>query len=148
MQISASAQNAMCTALVHLVDVGGGPGYIQFRTGAPPATPQAANTGTLLASHVFNNPAFTEAGPAGLQPDGEAKMLVTGVSDTIVADGVVGHWRIFAWNNVCVMQGEAGPDTAFPDFELGAEDIELNNTTFETGGEITIQSLVVFVPPE
>lgn len=144
--ISGAMQNAMCNALVDGIDAGSGPGYIQFRTGEPPATPQDANSGTLLVTKTFADPAFSAAGSAGFQPTGQAAMLSPGTPVTITGAGQVGHFRIFDSNNSCVMQGLAGPDTGEPGVVV-APDIEVGVTDFEVGGTITIQSLFVFVPP-
>jgi hypothetical protein len=142
--ISAAMQNAMCNVLVDAVDAGAGFGYMQFRTGDPPATPETGNSGTLLVTHTFNKPAFTAAGASGFQPDGRAAMLGAGTPDTITNTGAAGHFRMFDSNNTCVLQGKAGTDLANPDVELQA-DLEVGTTDFEAGGTIVIQALYVLV---
>ncbi|NJO82882.1 MAG: hypothetical protein HC828_08715 [Blastochloris sp.] len=57
-EISVAAQQAACDAIVDLIDGGSGAGYIEVRTGAPPATPATANSGTLLATLPMSDPAF------------------------------------------------------------------------------------------
>lgn len=143
--ISDAIRNTICNVIVDAVDAGAGNGYIQFRTGDPPAATEDANSGTLLVSHTFAKPAFTAAGSAGFQPTGRAAMLGTGSQDTIVASGTVGHFRAFDSNNVCVMQGRAGPDVDNPDVSI-ASDLETATSDFQSGGTITIQSLWVLVP--
>jgi hypothetical protein len=41
-KIPTATRNAACQALVSLFDAGSGPGYIEIRTGAGPATPNDA----------------------------------------------------------------------------------------------------------
>jgi hypothetical protein len=136
----------MCNALVDLIDAGATAGYMQMRTGDPPATPAAANTGLLLVTHTFSDPAFSAAGAPGVQPTGQAKMISPGVPDPIVDSGDVGHFRMFDSNNTCVMQGAIGTDLGNPDLEVGI-DLETSAIAFQLGGEVAIQALFIIVPP-
>lgn len=64
-EISVAAQQAACDAIVDLIDGGAGAGTIQIRTGAPPATPATADSGTLLGTLTFSDPAFGSANSSG-----------------------------------------------------------------------------------
>jgi hypothetical protein len=52
-----TASNAMVDALTDLIDGG----TLEIRTGAKPASPNDAATGTLLATLTFSSPSFGSA---------------------------------------------------------------------------------------
>lgn len=57
-RIATTARNAAADAIADLADAGASNGYIEIRTGAMPANPQTAASGTLLATCTFGDPAF------------------------------------------------------------------------------------------
>ena len=62
MQLSAAARNAMCNALVDLIDGGAGAGTLKIYTATQPAGPGTAITDqTILATLTFSDPAFGNA---------------------------------------------------------------------------------------
>ena len=60
-KISTPARNAACDAIVDLVDGGAGAGTLAIRTGSPPTNPADADSGTLLGTLTFSDPAFGAA---------------------------------------------------------------------------------------
>ena len=56
-KVSTIARNAMCNALVDLIDGGPSAGTLTFYAGAIPATPQAADSGSPLVVLTFSDPA-------------------------------------------------------------------------------------------
>ena len=63
--VSEAAVDAMCDALVDLCEGGTPPAIMRILTGAQPADPDTAQTGTLLATLTFSNPAFGAAAVGG-----------------------------------------------------------------------------------
>lgn len=132
-EISVQAQNDACDAIVDLVDAGSGAGYFEIRTGAPPASCAAANSGTLLATLTCSDPAFgsASAGTATANP----------INDDSSADasGDAGHFRLFNSNNTCVMQGTCGESADSPD-------LTFDDKSIVSGGVVAIDSFTVTVP--
>jgi hypothetical protein len=100
LRLATTARNAAADAVVDRLDVGvtNGAGKIEIRSGAQPATPQDAATGTLLATVVLANPA------AGNAASGSATITdpaaVTGVAD----GGAFPYWaRFYDRDNAAVM---------------------------------------------
>lgn len=136
-KISVAASNAACNAIVDLVDGGAGDGYLQIRTGSPPANTAAANTGTLLVQQNFSDPAFGNAG-ASVDRRADAAAVDQG---TVLANGDAGHFRVFDSNNVCILQGTAGEAADSPD-------LTLDEKTMVTDGTCDITSFYVTVPEQ
>lgn len=126
---------AMCNAIVDLIDGGSGAGTIQIRTGSAPANCEASNTGTLLATLTFSDPAFGNA--ADINPGARATASAITSDTSIDADGTAVHFRIFDSNAVCIIQGSVG---------TSGSDINFNSVSFVTGAECAITSLTVTVP--
>lgn len=102
MKISNLARSAAADAVVDLIDGGAGAGYIQVRTGAAPTNTTDANSGTLLATLTFSDPAF------GAASSGVATANAITSDSSVDATGTPGHFRAFDSNNVCIWQGTAG----------------------------------------
>ena len=64
LSLATAARNAMCDALVDLLDAGAAAAKIEIRSGTRPANPNTAATGTLLATVTLIDPAF--GGPGSL----------------------------------------------------------------------------------
>jgi hypothetical protein len=62
-------------------------GEVEFRTGARPATPETAASGTLLCSFTLGTPGFSYAG-------GVVNLVGAPLSATVVAGGDVGYARV------------------------------------------------------
>ena|SRR5690349_6129456 len=87
LRLSDSVRNAKVDAAVDTLDVGGA-GTIKIYTGAQPATPATAASGTLLATVVLPSPAFGSA-------SGGSATLNDPASVNAVASGTAG-WARFS----------------------------------------------------
>lgn len=131
MKISNLMRSAMCDALVDAVDAGASAGTLAIRTGAAPTETTDADSGTLLATLTFSDPAFGAAS-AGVATASSI------TSDTNVdASGTAAHFRIKDSDGTVKMQGSVGTSGA---------DINFNTVTFVAGGTAAISSLTVTQP--
>jgi hypothetical protein len=132
MKLGTSARNASTNGVVDLLDVGGG-GTLTIYTGSPPADPQTAPSGTLLATLVLSNPAF------GSAASGEAD--ANAITDDASADatGTAGWFRLADAAATGIIDGTI---TATG----GGGDIEFNTVSFVAGGVVSIDSLSVNQP--
>jgi len=132
-KISTTARNAACDAIVDLFDADAGPGTIKIYTGAQPADPQTAPSGTLLATFTCADPAF------GNSATGTATLAGTPLATTGLAAGTAGWWRGADQSGDAVMDGSV---TATG----GGGQIELNTTTISVGVAVEITSGTVTMP--
>lgn len=136
-KLNTAARNAAVDGIVDLLDAG----TIPIRTGAPPATPSTASSGTLLGTCVFGSPAFGNGG-ASVAGRADANAIT---SDTNAdASGDAGHFRAYpngAGDTACAFQGTAGEAADTPDMVF-------DNKTIVAGGTIAISSFQVTVPEQ
>ena len=132
-KISTAARNAACDGIVDLLDGGAGAGTIGIRTGAPPTNVSDANSGTLLGTLTFSDPAF------GAASTGVATASAITSDTNADASGTAGHFRCYDSNAVNVFQGTAGVTGDTPDMVF-------DNATIVAGGTIAITSMTVTVP--
>lgn len=132
-EISTAARNAACDAIVDLIDGGAGAGTLTIRTGAPPATPATADSGTLLGTLTFSDPAF------GSAATGVATASAITSDSSADASGDAGHFRVKDSNAVVIMQGTAGEAADTPDMTFDEKSIV-------AGGVIACTSFTVTVP--
>lgn len=104
--LSTAARNAAADAVVDLVDAGAGAGVIEIRTGAAPATANDADSGTLLATLTFSDPAF------GAASSGVATASSITQDSSADATGTAGHFRVKDSNGNVVFQGSVGTSGA------------------------------------
>lgn len=126
-KICAATGNNMGTALA--TDIGANP-VIQIRSGAKPANPEAAASGTLLVSVPVTG-SFTSSGgvlaatdPAGANP---------------AASGTAGHFRILTSGGTAILDGDV---TAAG----GGGDLQLGSTTITTGVPVDLGVPTITVP--
>ncbi len=131
-KISAAARNAAVDGIAGLVDGGAGAGYIEVRTGAPPATPATADSGTLLATLPMSDPAFA-AGAAGVAT---ANAITSDSSAD--ATGAAGHFRAKDSNAVVVLQGTAGEAADTPNMTFDNKNIVATGTVAASAFTITV----------
>jgi len=132
-EISVAAQNAACNAIVDLIDGGAGAGTCGIRTGAPPANVAAADTGTLLGTCTFSDPAF------GASAAGVATASAITSDTSADASGDAGYFRVYDSDALAVFQGTAGEAGDTPDMTF-------DNKTIVAGGTIAISSFSVTMP--
>jgi hypothetical protein len=131
MKLSTAARNGACDAIVDLIDGGSGAGTIEIRTGAAPTNPGDADSGTLLATLTFSDPAF------GAASSGTATASAITQDSNVDASGTAAHFRIKDSNGTVIMQGSVGTSGA---------DINFTTTTFVMSSTCSISSLTVTVP--
>jgi len=132
-KISTAARNAACDAIVDLLDGGAGAGTISVRTGSPPTNVADADSGTLLGTLTFSDPAF------GSSSSGTATASSITSDTTADASGTAGHFRAKDSNGATVLQGTAGLTGDTPDMVF-------DNATIVAGGIIACSSFTVTVP--
>ena len=137
-KVGIAAAKAMCDALVDQIDAGAAAGTLEIRTGAPPTLPANADTGTLLGTLTFSDPAFGNATNAD-----PSVATASSISSDLVADasGDAGHFRVKDSNGVVVFQGTAGEAGDTPDMVFGEKSIV-------AGGTISVSSMTVSIPSQ
>lgn len=130
MQISTPARNAAVDGVVDLLDAGGA-GSLKIFTGTIPATPAAADTGTLLATLPLSATAF------GAASSGTATAATITSDTSIDATGTAGYWRMYSGAGTCILQGSVG---------VSGADLNLDSLSFVAGGTVSITSFTVTCP--
>lgn len=132
---SAESIIAAVDAIVDRLDEGTTAATLRFRTGTKPADPDAAETGTLLATLTFSDPAF---GAAVDDADGTVSSTASAITDDTAADatGTATYARAGATGT--------GADDHI-DLEVGASgsDINMNTVSFVSGSTVSVTSMVV-----
>jgi hypothetical protein len=130
-RLSTDTRNKCCDALVDDVDSGSPPGTIAIRTGAQPTNVGDADTGTLLGTLTFSNPAFGNAATG--------VATASAITSDTNADnsGTAGHFRIKDGSGNIHSDGTCGQGTG---------DLSFDNSVIVAGGTIAISSLTVTVP--
>lgn len=131
MKISALCRSAACDAVVDKIDEGAGAGTIGIRTGSAPTNTTDADSGTLLATLTFSDPAF------GAASTGVATASAITSDTNVDASGTAAHFRIYDSDAEVHMQGSVG---------TSGSDINFNTVTFVAGGTAAISSLTITVP--
>lgn len=132
LRLSTSARNAAASAVVGLLDAGTGAGTMQIRSGAMPATPQDAATGTLLATVTLSDPAGGAASTGTVTIADPAP--VTGV-----ADGTAGWVRLLDSAGAAVLDGDVTVTG-------GGGFLELSTTTISTGVTVDLGAVTITMP--
>lgn len=131
MKIAALIASAACNAIVDAIDQGASAGSLVFRTGSAPANTTDADSGTLLATCPFSDPAFGNAS------SGVATANAITSDTNVDATNTVGYWRIKDSDGTVISQGSVGTSGA---------DINFNTLSWVAGGTVAISSLTVTVP--
>jgi hypothetical protein len=133
--ISTQARNDAGDAIVDLIDAGSvNPnGYMEIRTGTKPASPQAAATGTLLATLNCSNPAW------GTFSNGTAYANPIANDTSVDASGTAGWFRFYDLDGSGVFDGDITVTG-------GGGDIEFDIIDFILGGVVAISSLQAIMP--
>ncbi|MCC6739455.1 MAG: hypothetical protein IT452_10445 [Planctomycetia bacterium] len=135
-KIGTAARDGACNGIVDLIDGGSGAGFIRIYTGAAPTNVADANSGTLLATLTFSDPAF------GASSTGVATASAITNDSSADASGDAGHFRIFdsagGATGTCIAQGSCGVSGSDMNFAGGV--------TFVAGGVVAISSFTVTVP--
>ena len=134
-RMSNAVAKAACDAIVDLIDGGAGAGTVKIYTGAQPADPDTAASGTLLATLTCSDPAFGAAADGA--PGGVA--TANSVTDDTSADatGTAGWFRVLDSNSLPILDGEVGTSGA---------DMNLNSVAITSGATVSITSWTVTMP--
>ncbi len=132
-RITTAVRNAMAKAAADLIDAGSGPGTVQIRTGAQPATAATAASGTLLGTLTLSDPAFG-APSNGVVTAG----AITGDSSAD-ATGTAGWFRVLDSTGATVMDGSISASG-------GGGDMILDSTAIVAGGTISVTSWTITQP--
>lgn len=124
LRLSDAARNAKVNACVGLLDAGAGAGTIKIYTGAQPATPATAASGTLLATVTLADPAFGAA-------SGGSASLGDPASVNAAATGTAGWARFADSNGNVVFDGHVTVTG-------GGGVIELSSTSLTSGAPVDI----------
>lgn len=128
-RITDALANAALDLVADAADAGPGAGTVQVRTGAQPAGPGSAATGTLLVTITLNDPAFGSAAARAL-----AAIVSPVPSGTAVAGGVAGWARVLDSTGAAVSDGSVGASGSGEDFIIGP------STTIASGQIVTLDS--------
>lgn len=132
-KISTAARNAACNGIVDLLDAGAGAATLAIRTGAPPTNVADADSGTLLATLTFSDPAFGNAAT------GTATASAITSDTNADASGDAGHFRVKDSDGNTIFQGTAGESADTPDLVFDEKSIV-------AGGTVACSSFTVTVP--
>jgi hypothetical protein len=130
-RLSTAARNAANDAIVDLIDGGAGAGTIAIRTGAQPTNVGDADSGTLLGTLTFSDPAF------GASSTGAASASAITSDTSADASGTAGHFRIKDSSPAILFDGTCGQ---------GSGDLSFDNSVIVAGGTIAISSFTVTTP--
>ena len=130
-RLATDTRNKSCDAIVDDIDAGAGAGTVAIRTGAQPTNVGDADTGTLLGTLTFSDPAFGNAATGVATANAIA-------SDTNAdASGTALHFRIKDSDGNIHSDGTCG---------LGSGDMSWDNNVIVAGGTLAITSMTVTVP--
>lgn len=130
-RLATDTRNKACDAIVDDIDAGSGAGTIAIRTGAQPTNVGDADTGTLLGTLTFSDPAF------GASATGTATASAITSDSSADNSGTAGHFRIKDSDSNIHSDGTCGQ---------GSGDLSFDNATIVAGGVIAISSFTVTVP--
>jgi len=127
---------AALDAILAAIENGSGfPGTFEVRTGAPPATVEDGDSGTLLAVCPWANDgdaaAFGATSDATLIAVANTDGVKVAAEDSILATDTAGHFRIKDYAGTVVMQGTVGE---------AAADMIVNSVNFVAGQPFTVVS--------
>lgn len=130
-RLATDTRNKACDAIVDDIDAGAGAGTVAIRTGAQPTNVDDADTGTLLGTLPFSDPAF------GNSATGTATANAITSDTNADNSGTAGHFRIKDSTPAIHSDGTCGQ---------GSGDLSFDNSTIVAGGTIAISSMTVTQP--
>lgn len=132
LRLNTSARNAAVKAVADLIDAGSGAGTISIYSGAQPATPATAPSGTLLATVVLGDPAF--AAPSNGVVAGADPAAVNAA-----ATGTAGWCRVADSTGAAILDGDVTASG-------GSGFMQLSSTALTSGSPVDITSLQLTMP--
>ena len=130
-KLAAATAVAMSNAAVQTIDGGPAAGKLRIYSGAPPANPDVAATGTMLVEFTLGDPAF--AGATNTVAGGTATgNTVAPVPAT--ATGTAGWFRIVDSTNAAVLDGDVTDTT-------GTGSLKVSSTAIIAAIDVSIVSM-------
>jgi hypothetical protein len=130
-RLSTDTRNKGCDAIVDDIDAGSGAGTIAIRTGSQPTNVGDADTGTLLGTLTFSDPAF------GSASSGVATASAITSDTSADNSGTAAHARIKDSDSNIHSDCTCGQ---------GSGDVNFDNNVIVAGGTIAISSMTVTQP--
>jgi hypothetical protein len=130
-RLATDTRNKACDAIVDDIDAGAGAGTLAIRTGGQPTAVNDADTGTLLGTLTFSDPAF------GGSSNGTATASSITSDTNADASGTAGHFRIKDSDGNIHSDGTCGQ---------GSGDLSFDNSSIVAGGTIACSSMTVTQP--
>lgn len=130
-RLATDTRNKACDAIVDDIDAGLGAGTIAIRTGLQPTNVDDVDTGTLLGTLTFSDPAF------GAAATGTATAGSIASDTSADASGTAEHFRIKDSDGNIHSDGTCGQ---------GSGDLSFDNNVIVAGGTIAISSFTVTQP--
>ena len=122
-QLSTGARNARLDAIETAVGTGA---VLKLRTGAPPASCAAADSGTVIISYTL------ASDWAAAAASGSKSFSNTPISGAATASGTLGHYRLYASDGTtCHMQGTVA---------TSGGDMTVDNTSVNNGQTVQVTS--------
>lgn len=131
LRLSTDTRNKAADAIVDDLDAGAGAGTIAIRTGAQPTNVGDADTGTLLGTLTFSDPAF------GAASTGVATASAITSDSSADASGTAGHARLKDSDANIHSDATCGQ---------GSGDFNFDNAVIVAGGVIAVSSCTITVP--
>lgn len=130
--ISSALRTSIADRVTALVDAGVAAGTLKIYTGAQPAGPGTAPTGTLLVTFTLTDPAFAAAvaGVADLDADPDLSAIAGNT-------GTAGWFRIADSDGNGVLDGAVA---------TSGSQLNLSSTSITSGGTVTITAGTVTAP--
>lgn len=135
--ISAVAAIGACDFIVDDLDKGSTAATIRGRTGAQPADPDAAESGTLLFTLTMSATAFGAASDAA--PGGQASAAAITDDSSADATGTLSYCRVGA-------TGTGADDTLDGEAGTSGSDFNFNTLSIVSGSTVSMTSFTVTVP--
>lgn len=132
LRVADATRTAIVTAVGAQLDAGAGAATMKLYTGAQPATPATAPSGTLLATVTLTDPALASVS-AGIGTGGDP------ASVNAVATGTAGWARFADSTGVTVMDGDVTVTG-------GGGTVTLSTTSLTSGSPVDITSVTVTMP--
>lgn len=132
LSFSDALRNARANAITTACDAGAA-AILELRTGAKPASPDDAATGTLLASVTLNDPSFGTAVDGVITLD-DSPALTDASAD---ATGTAAHFRIKTSAGAGVVDGTVTATGGGGDLTLNTTSLVASASFTITGGTIT-----------
>lgn len=130
-RLATDTRNKACDAVVDDIDAGAGAGTIAIRTGSQPTAVNDADTGTLLGTLTFSDPAF------GAASTGVATASAITSDTNADNSGTAEHFRMKDSDGNIHSDGTCG---------MMSGDLNFDNNVIVAGGTIAITSMTVTVP--